>query len=212
MSTCAKTGNCTKLGIHQQPSVLICSPSCDRSFALVHTRHLSPQALHKHFRSVKKGQQMTSESLDLVEKAGNLSASLAPVQPLLKMYHARRGKNSIDDVVSLIRAVSPMPIKAMLKFYDTAVQNCINEFSVAFLGIEPVWDAAFDKALELIRSSPSDRQPTTVSIHELTSAGVSIQEATTLQHNANNCLFMTAISQKAPESSTAKADQAACGV
>ena len=50
-------------------------------------------------------------------------------------------KKSIDDVMSLIRVVSPLPIKAMLKFYDTAVQNCINEFSVAFLGIEPGWDA-----------------------------------------------------------------------
>ena len=147
---------------------------------------------------------MTSESLDIVEQAGNLSAALVPVQCLLKMYHAKRGKTSLDDVMQLLAGstVKP-PIKAMLKFYDMAVQNCTNEFAIAYLGISPVWEAALEKALELIRSEPSDSKPTTVSVYQLIKAGVSIEEATTLQHNAIDRLFMTAIGQKAPDASSA---------
>jgi len=89
---------------------------------------------------------MTSESLDIVEQAGNLSAALVPVQCLLKMYHAKRGKTSIEDVMQLLAGSTvKLPTKAMLKFYDMAVQNCTNEFAIAFLGIAPVWEAALEK-------------------------------------------------------------------
>jgi hypothetical protein len=130
----------------------------------------------KKLSSVKKGQSVNIDSLDVLEQVTRACASLDDLKPLLRCYHAKRGKTDTAEVDAMLAKVlhsGSVPMQALKKFFDDAVASAVTMISNNFLiPQEGPWGEVLTSTAELVALSAELNGGSRMSLSLLLSHGV----------------------------------------